>query len=93
MARVLATDEAKAAISSIQGILNGTLTETIARLQAEGTVLSSPDQWDGQLAHQFRSDIWPQHQQALTAVKGALDALHQQVQRINADILAAGGNG
>ena len=92
MARVLATDEAKAAISNIQGILNGGMTETITRLQAEGAVLSSPDQWDGQLASQFRSELWPQHQQALTAVKGALEALQQQVQRINADILAAGGN-
>ena len=92
MARVLADDAAKAAVARIQSILAGDLTASITALQNEGNVLSDANHWDGMLAGQFRGEIWPSHTAAIASVKAALEQLQQQVQRINADILAAGGN-
>lgn len=92
MARVLADEQAKAAVHKIQAILSGDLTSTIASLQREGNTLSDPNHWDGNLAGQFRGEIWPSHTAAINNVKAALEQLQTQCQRINADIMAAGGN-
>lgn len=92
MARVLADDAAKAAVTRIQSILSGDLTSTITMLQHEGNTLSDLNHWDGTLAQQFRSEIWPSHTAAMSSMKSALEQLQQQVARINSDILAAGGN-
>ena len=45
----------------------------------------------GSLASQFRG-AWPQTSRTLQTVKAELDELRQRVERINADIMAAGGN-
>lgn len=92
MARVLATDEARTAIAAIQAVLDGSMTDTLTRLQQQGQVLCSPESWDGQLAAQFRSETWPAHERAFLQMKGSLEALREQVARINTDILSAGGN-
>ena len=91
MPRVLSTDAAKAAVSSMSSIINGGLAEQIAQLDQQGRQLSQPDVWDGSLANQFRS-AWPQTSKSLQTVKTELDELRQKVERINADIMAAGGN-
>ena len=53
--------------------------------------LCQPDVWDGALATQFRS-AWPETSRSLQTVRTELEDLRQRVERINADIMAAGGN-
>jgi uncharacterized protein YukE len=91
--RVLSTDEAKASIGRIKGILDEGLASQIKALRSEGDILSQPDIWDGSLANQFRSDAWPSASSALGACQAALETLRAQVETITGDILAAGGNG
>ena len=57
--RVLATPEAAAAIGQIESILNSGLTETIQSLNQQGGILSEPNIWDGNLADDFRGNVWP----------------------------------
>lgn len=91
-ARVLSTEQAKTAIQQVQTIVNGGLAEQIAKLDAQGKVLSSPDVWDGQLAAQFRDSTWPQTKSALDKARQELDHLREQLQKIAQNIMTAGGN-
>ncbi len=91
MPRVLSTDAARSAIASMSSIINGGLADQIAQLDQQGRQLCQPDVWDGSLASQFRG-AWPQTSRTLQTVKAELDELRQRVERINADIMAAGGN-
>ncbi len=91
--RVLSTEQAKTAITQVQAIVDGGLADQIARLDAQGKILSSPDVWDGQLAAQFRDSTWPQTKTALDRARQELDQLRQQLQKIAQNIMAAGGNG
>ena len=92
MTRVLSTESARSSVSTMASIINGDLAEQIRRLDQEGTHLSQPDVWDGALAAQFRG-TWPSTSRTLQQMRTELDTLRQRVERINADILAAGGNG
>lgn len=91
MPRVLSTDAARSAVTTMSSIINGGLADQINQLDQQGQQLSQPDVWDGSLALQFRS-AWPQTSRSLQSVKAELDELRQKVERINADIMAAGGN-
>ncbi len=91
MTRVLSTDAARAAVQSLSAIINGGLADQISRLDQQGRQLCQPDVWDGGLAAQFRS-AWPQTSKALQAVRTELEDLRRKVDRITADILAAGGS-
>jgi uncharacterized protein YukE len=91
--RVLSTEQARTAIAQVQSIVDGGLAEQIARLDAQGRVLSSPDVWDGQLAAQFRDSTWPQTKSALDRARQELDLLREQLQKITQNIMLAGGNG
>jgi uncharacterized protein YukE len=71
-------------------IINGPLTEQIDALNREGQTLSDPNVWDGRLAQQFRSE-WPQTHSALLKAKEAVEQLRANSQRINQDIMQAGG--
>jgi uncharacterized protein YukE len=88
--RVLSTDAARSAIASLSAIINGGLTDQINQLDQQGRRLSEPDVWDGSLAAQFRS-AWPQTSRSLQTVRSELDELRQRIERINADIMMAGG--
>ena len=90
--RVLSTDQAKVAITKIQGIVSGRLAEDLGRLGAEGATLCDANVWDGAEASRFRSDLWPQTSQALQRAIEALNALRENTQRINQNIMIAGGN-
>ena len=92
MSRVLSTDQAKTAITQIQALINGGLSEQISKLDAQGKILSDPNVWDGQLAQTFRGDTWPQTKSALDKAKVELDQLREQLQRIAQNIMQAGGN-
>lgn len=91
MPRVLSTDAAKSAISSMSSIINGGLADQISQLDRQGRQLCQPEVWDGGLASQFRG-AWPQTSRSLQTVKAELDELRQKIERINGDIMAAGGN-
>jgi len=88
--RVLSTQTAKQAIQKMQQIINGSLTEQIDALNREGQTLSDANVWDGRLAQQFRSE-WPQTHSALLKAKEAVEQLRANSQRINQDIMQAGG--
>ena len=90
MPRVLSTDAARAAIAAMSSIIHGGLADQLASLDQQGRQLCEPEVWDGGLAAQFRS-AWPQTSASLQAMRAQLDELRQQVERINADIMAAGG--
>lgn len=91
MPRVLSTDTARSAVSAMSSIINGGLADQIAQLDHQGRQLSQPDVWDGGLAAQFRS-TWPQTSRTLQHIRQELDELRLRVERVNADIMAAGGS-
>ena len=91
MSRVLSTDEAKDSIRQIQSIINDGLTEQITALDQQGQVLSTPDVWDGPLAEQFRSQVWPETRSALEKAKAQLEELRSNLDKIATDIFTAGG--
>ena len=91
MSRVLSTEEAKAAIGQMQGIINGGLTDQISQLDNQGRVLSDPNVWDGPLADRFRSQTWPETRQALERAKAELEQLRGQLRQISTNIFTAGG--
>ncbi len=93
MARVLGSDEAVNLISQMQGILNGSLESTIRNLDTLGNNLSDPNVWDGNLAGQFRDQVWPQCRTSFQTTLRQLQDLHNSLSRIQSQILAAGGNG
>jgi uncharacterized protein YukE len=90
-ARVLSTDQAKSAIQQVQAIINGGLTDQIARLDSQGKILSNPDVWDGPLAQQFRDSTWPETKTALDRAAQELNELREQLQKISQNIMTAGG--
>ncbi|MGN6198178.1 pyrophosphorylase [Humibacter sp.] len=89
--RVLSTEAAKAAISQIQSIINGGLTDQISALDAQGKILSEPNNWDGPLAETFRNDTWPSTNTALKNAIQKLDELHRELKTISTNIFTAGG--
>ncbi len=89
--RVLSTAAAKAAIQQMQRIINGGLVEQIDALNREGQTLSDPNVWDGRLAQEFRTR-WQETYANLQKSKSALEELRANIQRINQDIMSAGGN-
>ena len=91
--RVLSTEEAKASIRKMQSIIANGLVEHVQQLNAEGMRLSDPNVWDGNLATEFRADVWPQTKTALDQATQALEELRGRIETINLNIMAAGGNG
>jgi uncharacterized protein YukE len=89
--RVLSSEQAKSAITQVQAIINGGLTEQISRLDAQGKILSNPDVWDGPLAQQFRDNTWPETKSAHDKARQELDQLRAQLQKIATNIMTAGG--
>ena len=92
MPRVLSTDVAEQAIARMQSIITGGLTDQMRQLEGVGQQLSDPNNWDGNLASQFRGDVWPKTKSALDQALQQLDSLRTQLAKINADIMTAGGN-
>ena len=89
--RVLSSEQAKSAITQMQSIINGGLTNEISSLDAQGKVLSDPNNWDGPLAERFRGSTWPETKSALDKAKVELEELRGQLQQISANIMTAGG--
>ncbi|QWW19529.1 hypothetical protein I6B53_10715 [Schaalia sp. 19OD2882] len=89
--RVLSSEQAKTAITQLQNIINGGLTDQINALNTQGQTLSQPDVWDGPLAETFRSSTWPETKAALDKAKQELEELRDQLQKISQNIMSAGG--
>jgi len=89
--RVLSTEQAKSSIQEVQAIINGGLSEQIAKLDSQGRILSDPEVWDGPLAAQFRDSTWPETKAALDKAKVELDELREQLATISQNIMTAGG--
>jgi len=89
--RVLSTTMARESVQKMQQIINGPLVEQIDALNREGQTLSNPDVWDGRLAQEFRSH-WPEVYASLKKAEETLEELRTSVQKINQNIMTAGGN-
>jgi hypothetical protein len=91
VSRVLSTTEAREAIAHMHAVISGGLTDQIGHLKQQGQRLSDPNVWDGSLAGQFRS-TWPQTAGMLDRITAELEDLRVRIDRVNADIMTAGGN-
>jgi hypothetical protein len=89
--RVLATDQARNAITQIQSIVNGGLQDQVNQLNTQGTTLSDPNVWDGPTAIDFRTNVWPNVSKSLTDTLSALDELRGKLDTVTKNIMAAGG--
>jgi hypothetical protein len=76
-----------------ESILNSGLTETIQSLNHQGGILSEPNVWDGNLADDFRGNLWPACSRALANAHTQLQELQRRLKTIHANIMRAGGNG
>jgi len=90
--RVLGSEEAVSLISQMQGILNGSLETTLQSLDRLGNQLSDPNVWDGNLASQFRGEVWPSCRTSFNNTLHQLQDLHNSLSKIQSQILQAGGN-
>jgi uncharacterized protein YukE len=90
MPRVLATDEAKDALTKFKGLVQGDLETLVSQLDAQGQKLSNPNVWDGPKAIDFRN-LWPDTHRALKTAKEKLDTLRQSMDQITSEIMRAGG--
>lgn len=88
--RVLSTSVARQSIQKMTAIVNGPLSEQIEALMREGQTLSDPRVWNGRLAMKFR-DQWAERHNLLRQIIVELEQLRVVIQRINEDIMTAGG--
>ena len=91
VSRVLSTTEAREAIARMHAVIGGGLTDQVGQLKQQGQRLSDPNVWDGSLAGQFRA-TWPQTAAMLDRITADLEELRVRIDRVNADIMTAGGN-
>ena len=90
--RVLSTDTARGAIQRIEAILAGQLEQQVQQLEQQGQILSDPGIWDGRAAAEFRGTVWPQAKSSLDRTIKTLEELRVAIQRVNQNIMTAGGN-
>ncbi len=88
--QVLSTEQGKAAISQMKGIITGGLMDQISQLLSQGNTLSDPGVWDGPKAATFR-DTWASISKELNEAQGKLNELAGQIDGINTEIMSAGG--
>ena len=91
MTRVACDSEAIAASQQLEATIAGPFQDVLTRFQQHGAVLGEPAHWDGNHAAQFRQ-AWDQAQADLRSFHASLHEVLAAAQRIQADILAAGGN-
>lgn len=89
--RVLATPEARQAVTRLKAILAGDLMSTIRDLETQGDILADTNQWDGSLAKQFQGQ-WPDDKANIKKMQDDLATLQQQIDQITQNIMSAGGN-
>jgi hypothetical protein len=90
--RVVADDIAHQASKTVLSIVNSELPDAFKKLNAAGNDLIDPQHWDGNLANEFRGNVWPKVQADLAKMQTSLVDLQQAVDRILGNISQAGGN-
>jgi hypothetical protein len=90
--RVLATDAARDAAKKLKGLLDGDMQKDLKAVDADGTILSNPNEWDGPRAVTFRTHDWPQHDQAINNAIKTLETVRAHAESTIQAILAAGGD-
>ena len=90
--RVLSTETARTTIQRMESILAGQLEQQVHQLEQQGQILSDPNIWDGRAAADFRGNIWPQAKASLDRTVKTLEELRLAVQKVNQNIMSAGGN-
>jgi len=90
--RVLSTETARVTIQRMEAILAGQLEQQVQQLEQQGQTLSDPNIWDGRAASEFRGNVWPQAKASLDRTVQTLEELRVAVQKVNQNIMTAGGN-
>jgi uncharacterized protein YukE len=88
---VKSTPAAISAVASMHSIIGGGLAEQIAALSRAGDTAGEPANWEGPLADQFRGQ-WGDTKAGLQKVLADLAELRDQLNRVQANIQAAGGS-
>ncbi|OAA26566.1 hypothetical protein UG55_101415 [Frankia sp. EI5c] len=87
--RTVTTPAAQSAASQMSSQLVD-LQSTTANLVARGNALADPANWEGPKAHLFRTQIWPEVQNTLSALQANLADLARSVTEINQRTALAG---
>jgi uncharacterized protein YukE len=88
---VKSTPAAISAIATMQSIIGGGLAEQISALSRAGDTAGDAANWEGPLADQFRAQ-WGDTKAGLQKVLADLAELRDQLNRVQANIQAAGGS-
>lgn len=89
---IKSTPQAIDAITTMQAIINGGLTDQVQSLANAGDTAGDPGNWDGPLAEQFRQ-VWTDTKGNLNRVLADLGALRERLQVVQTNIQTAGGAG
>lgn len=90
--RVVASDSAKAEITGLEGDFAQGIAELRAKFARRNAVLTNPLEWDGRHANTYKTQVVPQVEGLLKKWDADVKQLGAQINRILADIMAAGGN-
>lgn len=88
---VKSTPEAREAISRMLLQITGGLTDAITAFKNDGEIVNNPENYEGTAAAGFRSE-WPNVKASLDSAITKLTELADNVQAVNNNIQAAGGN-
>ncbi|WP_018635925.1 hypothetical protein [Parafrankia elaeagni] len=87
--RTVTTPAAQSAAGQMSHQLSD-LQTTTANLVARGNALADPTNWEGPKAHLFRTQIWPEVQNTLSALQTNLAELSRIVTEVNQRTALAG---
>jgi hypothetical protein len=90
--RVVASDQAKAEITGLESDFAQGIADLRSRFARRNAVLTNPLEWDGRHANTYKSQVIPQVEGLLKRWDADVKQLSTQINRILADIMAAGGN-
>ena len=90
MARVVTSDAAVQLITRLQADVDQ-LQESMNQMLRTGNELAAPQTWEGTAANQFRDNEWRETQVWAQNSYQQLTELRATVQRINENIMQAGG--
>ena len=90
--RVVASDSARAEISGLEGDFAQGIADLRSRFARRNAVLTNPMEWDGRHANTYKTQVVPQVECLLKKWDADVKQLGAQINRILADIMAAGGN-
>jgi len=91
--RVVASSQAKAEITGLESDFAQGIADLRAKFARRNSVLTNPLEWDGHHAQTYKSQVIPQIESLFKKWDTDVKQLSVQINRILADIMAAGGNG